>query len=121
RSRLAVKVSAGADRDGLLVSSARLLPRHSPGMPFITAAGIQADSLLVRVEGATPGTRVSLLGRRFLHDWAPGSALQPFAEPEGPLLVPGFSGNAYLEDIHLSDEMRYVLDRRAAGTYPGSL
>ncbi|WP_193213955.1 hypothetical protein [Luteolibacter marinus] len=116
-----VRVSGGIDRGGLLVSTARILPRHAPSIPFIAAATVEAGSLVVRVEGATPGTRVSLIGSRFMHPWAAGDALQPFARPEPDLLVPGFTACAFLEDKRLGDEMRYIIDRRAAKTFPGSL
>ena len=36
-------------------------------------------------------------------------------------LSPGFLGYGYLTDRRLSDEMRYILDRRAAKTFPGSM
>jgi hypothetical protein len=118
---LAIRVSSGPDRDGLLVSATRILPRHAPALPFIAAATLEADSVVVRVEGASRGTRVSLLGGRYLHSWDAGEALQPFAPPQPGLLEPGFTGNGYLEDRRLGDEMRYILDRRAAKTFPGSL
>lgn len=118
---LAIRVSAGRENDGLLVSATRILPRHAPALPFIAAATLEAGSVVVRVEGASPGTRVSLLGGRYLHSWDAGEALQPFAPPQPGLLEPGFTGNGYLEDRRLGDEMRYILDRRAAKTFPGSL
>jgi hypothetical protein len=118
---LDVRVSAGPESDGLLVSATRILPRHAPALPFIAAATLEAGSVVVRVEGASPGTRVSLLGGRYLHSWDAGEALQPFAPPQPDLLEPGFTGNGYLEDRRLGDEMRYILDRRAAKTFPGSL
>jgi hypothetical protein len=118
---LDIRVSAGPESDGLLVSASRILPRHAPALPFIAAATLEAGSVVVRVEGASPGTRVSLLGGRYLHSWDAGEALQPFAPPQPDLLEPGFTGNGYLEDRRLGDEMRYILDRRAAKTFPGSL
>jgi len=118
---LAIRVSSGPESDGLLVSATRILPRHAPALPFIAAATLEAGSVVVRIEGASPGTRVSLLGGRYLHSWDAGEALQPFAPPQSDLLEPGFTGNGYLEDRRLGDEMRYILDRRAAKTFPGSL
>ena len=64
----------------------------------IAAATLEADSVVVRVEGASRGTRVSLLGGRYLHSWDAGEALQPLAPPQPDLLEPGFTGNGYLED-----------------------
>jgi hypothetical protein len=118
---IVLRVSGGVDRDGLLVSPTRLLPRYLPSLPYIAAATEEAGSLVVRIEGATPGTRVSLLGSRFLHAWDSGEALQPFAPPQPKVLFPGFTGFAFQEDSRIGDEMRYILDRRAAKTFPGSM
>ena len=118
---ITLRVSGGVERDGLLVSPARLLPRYLPSQPFIAAATEEAGSLVVRVEGATPGTRVSLLGSRFLHAWDSGEALQPFTPPQSNTLLPGFTGLAFQEDGRIGDEMRYILERRAAKTFPGSM
>ncbi|MCW1923315.1 hypothetical protein OKA05_12190 [Luteolibacter arcticus] len=118
---ITLRVSGGIERDGLLVSPTRLLPRYLPSQPFIAAATEEAGSLVVRIEGATPGTRVSLLGSRFLHSWDAGEALQPFTPPQSDVLIPGFTGFAFQEDSRIGDEMRYILDRRAAKAFPGSM
>ncbi len=118
---LVIRVSGGAQRDGLLVSNARILPRHAPAQPFISSAVPEAGSLVVKVDGASPTTRVSLLGRRYFHHWPAGAALQPFADPLADTLKPGFTGNAFLDERRVSDEMRYILERRAAKTFPGSM
>jgi hypothetical protein len=116
-----LRVSSGVDRGGLLVSTARILPRYSPEMPFIASAVPEAGSLLLKIDGTTPGTRVSLLGRRYLHAWPSGAAFQPFANPQPDLIEPGFTGNAFLEASRVSDEVRYILERRAALAFPGSM
>jgi len=121
RKTIPIKVSAGAPHNGLIVSTARILPRHLPSTPYISRAEVEGGTLVINVAGAAPGTRVSLAGRRFFHDWPAGNALQPFADPEPDTLVPSFTGNAFLETSRLSDEVRYILERRAAKTYPGSL
>ncbi|HEY1120835.1 MAG TPA: hypothetical protein VGE67_04510, partial [Haloferula sp.] len=118
---ITLRVSGGVERDGLLVSPTRILPRSLPSLPFIAAATEEAGSLVIRVEGATPGTRVSLLGSRYLHSWDAGEALQPFTPPQPTVLVPGFTGFSFQEASRLGDEMRYILDRRAAKTFPGSM
>lgn len=116
-----VRVSSGITRDKLLVSSARILPHHAPTMPLVSSAEVAEGSLVLHVGGAAPGTRVSLAGRRYFHDWPMGNALQPFADPEPDSVVPSFKGNDLLEARQLSDELRYILDRRASKTFPGSL
>lgn len=116
-----VRVSSGVTRDKLLVSSARILPHHAPAMPMVSGAEVAEATLVLHVSGAAPGTRVSLAGRRYFHDWPMGKVLQPFADPEPDSIVPAFEGTDLLEARQLSDELRYILDRRAAKTFPGSL
>ncbi|MCW1913671.1 hypothetical protein OJ996_08800 [Luteolibacter sp. GHJ8] len=116
-----IHVSGGVDREGLLVSPSRILPRHSPSMPFIVSATPEAGNLVLKVNGAAGGTRVSLIGRRYLHHWAAGTALQPFANPLPGTLKTGFTGNAFLEASRVSDEVRYILERRAGTALPGSM
>ena len=66
-------------------------------------------------------TRVTLVGSRYRHAWNAGDGLYPFAPVTADTLAPGFSGCGYLTDKRLGDEMRYILDRRAARTFPGSM
>jgi hypothetical protein len=115
-------VSSGAERDGLLVSETRILPRHAPPNPTIAKAGAENNELVLQLRDHGPATRVSVVGKRYLHfDWNSGSGLYPFAPPVAGSLVPGFTGCGYLTERRLSDEMRYILDRRAAKTFPGSM
>ncbi|QJE94652.1 hypothetical protein [Luteolibacter luteus] len=120
-SNIPVRVSGGQLRQQLLVSTSRIVPHHLPAMPSIHSAALAEGSLVLHVNGAAPGTRVALVGRRYLYHWPMGNALQPFANPEPDSIVPDFIGNDLLEARKLSDELRYILDRRAAKSYPGSL
>lgn len=120
-SNIPIQVSGGQLRQHLLVSMSRIVPHHLPAMPSIHSAALAEGSLVLHVNGATPGTRVALVGRRYLYHWPMGNALQPFADPEPDSIVPDFIGNDLLEARKLSDELRYILDRRAAKSYPGSL
>ena len=120
-NQLELRVSSATARDGLLVSPRHILPHHAPSLPFIAGSKVEGDKLLVQIEGATPDTRLTLIGTRFIHPWSAGDGLQPFGKPEPPILDTGFMGNSYLEARRIGDEMRYILDRRAAKTFPGSL
>ncbi len=52
---------------------------------------------------------------------ATASNVKPFSPLAPDALSPGFSIYEYLTNCQLSDEMRYILDCRAAKTFPGSL
>lgn len=117
-----IMVSSAAGAGDLLVSKNRILPRHQPVTPSITSAAVDGDQILVKLRGQGPGTRVSAIGRRYqFPGWAAGSGLKPFAPPLPETFVPGFHGCDFLTDRRLSDEVRYIFDRRAAKTYPGSM
>ena len=117
-----IMVSSAAGAGDLLVSQNRILPRHQPVMPSITSAAVNGDQILVTLRGQGPDTRISAIGRRYqFPGWAAGTGLKPFAPPQPETFVPGFHGCDFLTERRLSDEVRYILDRRAAKTYPGSM
>jgi hypothetical protein len=59
---------------------------------------------------------------RYRHDdWNPGSASIHSSRPFPKSSRPASSSCGFLTDRRLSDEMRYILDRRAAKTFPGSM
>jgi hypothetical protein len=116
-----ILISPGRETAGLLVSNTRILPLHSPFMPTIASASIENDGLRIQLRDHGPDTRVSLVGRRYNLGWYGGRAFFPFEPPVSNSLAPGFHGCGFLTDRRLSDEMRYILDRRALKTFPGSL
>ena len=117
-----IRISSGVEKDGLLLSETRILPRHSPAVPAIASATADQGEIKIQLRGHSPDTRVSLVGRRYWNGkFNPGAGLHQFYPPLGETLVPGYEGCGFLTERRLSDEMRYILDRRAAKTFPGSL
>ena len=116
-----LEVEEGAQSGGLFVSPGRIAPRVARPMPHASEVAAEAGELRVRVDGAGGSTRVHLVGSRFVHPWNAWRALAPFADPERASLKPGFVGCRYLTDRRLDDEMRYILERREARTYPGTM
>jgi hypothetical protein len=117
-----IRSSSGVELDGLLIAPTRIMPRLCPPNPTITKATANNGQISLQLRDFGPATRVSLIGKRYQHsDWSPGSAALPFAPALPDNLTTGFHTCGYLTDRRLGDEMRYILDRRAAITYPGSL
>ena len=117
-----IRISSGIEKEGLLVSRTRILPRQSPIHPTVASAKFENGGIAIQLRGHGPDTRVSLIGRRYQHEQSKADlSLFPFAPPLSNALLPGFTGTEYLTDRRLSDEMRYILDRRVARAFPGSM
>ncbi len=116
-----IQISSGIETGGLLVSKTRILPLHSPRNPTIASAITANDELKIQLRDFGPDTRVSIIGNRYNHDWSGGSGLNPFAPPVSNTIWPDFHSCNFLIGRHLSDEMRYILDRRFVQTFPGSM
>lgn len=117
-----VLVSAGVEKDGLIVSRNLIQPLHRPLHPTIATAKAEGNQLRIQLRDFGPDTRISLIGARYRHgEWDAGSGLHPFAPAISQALIPGFNGCGYITGRRLSDEMRYILDRRAVKTFPGNM
>ncbi|GAA5118836.1 hypothetical protein JIN84_22575 [Luteolibacter yonseiensis] len=117
-----ISVSSGVVKDGLILSQTRIQPLHAPSQPTVAHAGAGNGELRLQLRGAGPDTSVSVVGRRYQHwQWGIVADFRPFSPTVSDTVEPGFVGCGYLTERRLSDEMRYILDRRAAMTFPGSL
>lgn len=119
--RVSVEITQGAAVGDWLVGKSRLLPATS-AMPLqITSAATQADALEIRLQGATEATRVHVFASRWL---PPFDAFTAFAPPSADeRRVQDWSGpeSFYEATRYLSDEQRYVLERRQAHKFPGNM
>ena len=117
-----IHVSGGVEQDGLLISASRIMPRISTPAPTLTKATADNGQLRVQLRDCSPRTRVTLVGKRYLHSaWNPGPApflFQPHLSNESSTR---FNSCSYLTDKRLSDEMCYILERRSAIIFPGSM
>lgn len=114
-----LRVTDGRDDEGWVVSPRRLLER-SPRRPLqVARAEVGPDGLRVRVVGATPRTRVHVLGARFVAAYPAFADLDvPLGpEPRAATLSPEVT--SYVSGRDLGDEYRYVLDRKFAKKRPG--
>lgn len=114
-----IKVSSGLENAGLLVSKTRIMPLLSPLSPAIRTALIEGDQVRIQLRNFGPETRLTLVGSRYHSGF--DYSIYPFRPAVSQTVTPGFTGCDYLTDRRLSDEMRYILDRRSAKTFPGSM
>lgn len=108
-------------QQGLFVSPDRIAPRQLPATPLATRATIDGEQIVIHTSNTSPGTRIHLIGSRFIHPWNDPSQLVPFSPSSAPIVTPGFIACSYLSERQLDEEMRYILDRRAEKTYPGAM
>ena len=118
---IAVRVTAGEDRDGFIFSGRRALQRPRLAPLQIVSAAATPDALEIRLANATPFARVHVFAARYrpacdlfgqLGDaGAPGLLQQPWRPAR----------TFYESGRDIGDEYRYVIDRRAAPTFAGNL
>lgn len=122
RGHTEITVSSGIEKDGLLISRNLILPVHVPVNPTVATAKAENGEVRVQLSAIGPDTRVTLVGKRYdKGTWDTAAEIKPFAPPIPGSLRPGFTGCGFLTERRISDEMRYILDRRALKTFPGSL
>lgn len=92
----------------------------SPRLPLLVAAAVDDEALRMRVERASPRTRVHVIATRFRPDRAlPRSLQRPPRAPVAVVVPPVLSHFVSGRDI--GDEYRYVLERRGQPRRPGVL
>lgn len=109
-------------RGNLLVTANEIVPIVNPATPTVAETTMKQENLRIRIANASPETRVTVIAKRYeVPGWIPGSAAYPFEPDSSPLITRPIRPSSYLTDRHLSDEMRYIIDRRAAKIFPGSM
>ena len=113
---------ADSVRERLLVTEDNIIPLRNPASPTVSSTTIANDTLTIRVANASPETRVTVIAKRYhFENWEPGYAAFPFEPPALDGMIRGVRPSSYLTERRLSDEMRYILDRRKLATFPGSM
>ncbi|MFC7339508.1 hypothetical protein ACFQY0_20115 [Haloferula chungangensis] len=121
QNEVRIEIESTPASGDLFISPTRIAPRVLPAYPVVTEIRAENDQLLIETTDASPATRIHVVGSRYIHPWNHWQALAPFPSPKPPILTPGFETNAFLTERRLDSEMRYILERRGARTFPGSM
>ncbi|GJM23143.1 MAG: hypothetical protein DHS20C15_30580 [Planctomycetota bacterium] len=123
RAPLGVDVSIvdGPLRDGHYFGANEILRREGRGALHLQRAHVQADALHVQLANHGADTRVHLFPTRYLPSYdafgslnaTPRAAAEPVARAHGVA--------EFHTGVVLSDEQRYILDRRLARIFPGNM
>lgn len=116
-----VHITDGPVRAGWALGKDRWL-QLSPDMPLqVQRPEVHGDQLVVHVSGASPQTRVHVLADRYASPYEYLANLSHYRLPE----LDGNQVSRAVANYHsgrtISDEYRYVLERRFAKIYPGNM
>jgi hypothetical protein len=115
-----VWVTAGEDRDGMIVGKLRTLWRSHFEPLRIADVSIQGDKLRIQIDGASELSRVHVVGAAFEHmaieNWA-GRSYRVDAPSIDRTRIPSF----YVDSLQLDEEYQYVLARQLKKPLPGSM
>ncbi len=116
-----VRIAAGELREGWIVGKTRALEQSDADPLAIRSVRLEREDLVVRLAGRTTATRVHVFATHYLPAWDPFTKLD--VEANSPLSSLSLAAVEWewLTERTLSDEFRYILDRRSAQRYPGNL
>ncbi len=118
---ITVLPTSSPDSD-FLTTTDEIIPRLAPPAPTIETSEVRDGSLFISLENSSPKTKLTITGKRFVTpNWATGDAAFPFESPTSPSLTRPIRPSTYLTERLLSDEMRYIINRRSVTKYPGSM
>lgn len=116
-----VRVTAGEAAGGWAHGQDRRLEMRRSGDLQVVKAEVEGEDLVIQLSNHAPGTRVHVMTTRYV---PPYDALQRLGGPGVPILGAERIRHARSEfqaGRNISDEYRYVLDRRFAQKYPGNM
>jgi hypothetical protein len=116
-----LKVSAGDRAAGWLASPRRLLEESDARPVQISGVKAAKDELRIKVENASPATRVHVVGTRYLPLHSAFHELGREGLPSPRAVELGGGPSAYVSGRDLGDEYRYILERRRASRLPGNM
>ncbi|MED6334886.1 MAG: hypothetical protein VYE81_05750 [Planctomycetota bacterium] len=119
--RIGVRVTAGEILQGWALGRDRWL-ETSPRRPLqLAPLRVEGEELVVEVKGPTPATRVHVLANRYAspYDGVGGLRFQSNRGPQRHRVARAVTD--YQSGRTISDEYRYVLERRYAEVFPGNM
>jgi len=118
--QVALRIEPGDERLGLITGGSRILDQ-TPRKPLrIESIEARPDTVVVRLANVSPATRVLVTATHFVPGFDPLASLAPL-----PPMVRNDDrarlDSLYLSGRRLGDEYRYILERRDAGRFAGSM
>jgi len=118
--RIAVRLTAGAEGEGYVLSKTRHLEVRNPKPLQIAAVAADKEALVVRLENASKFARVHVFATRYMPEYSAYTNLgASFAEPFF-VRVPK-TDSLYVVGRDIGEEYRYILERKYAKKFPGNM
>jgi len=119
--RIDIRVTAGEETDGVVLSDSRVL-EASPGNPLsISGAKVSDKAIDVFLGNATPSARLHVFAVRMTPAFDPFSGLRSVGLPTPYVFRPARPESQYVAGRDIGDEYRYILDRQYARKFPGNM
>ncbi|MFT4514529.1 MAG: hypothetical protein ACI91B_003240, partial [Planctomycetota bacterium] len=119
--RVTLRVTKGQRNGRYLIGRDRVL-ETTPTRPLqLQQVGIEGDNLRIKVANATGGTRVHVVSTRYLPTYDMFANLRGAKSHTAQTIDQERPDSSYHAGRKLSDEYRYVLERRFTKKYPGNM
>lgn len=118
---LTVRVTAGRHDGGGIVGPRWMLPVEREPTLQITDLALTTDELVVSLAGLDSDARVHVIGSRYLPAYDPWLSLAATRSGQASAYSVQRALSSYVAGRQLSDEVRYILERRFAQTFPGNM
>lgn len=119
--KVTLRITKGQRNGRYLIGRDRVL-ETTPTRPLqLQQVGVEGDNLRIKVANATDGTRVHVVATRYMPTYDMFANLRG-VRPHMPTTIDQErADSSYHAGRKLSDEYRYVLERRFTKTYPGNM
>jgi len=118
---IGIRITGGKAVAGFQVSATAKLERRDAKVVQIRSVTADKNAVKIQLTGATKFTRVHVIAARYMPEYDLFASLHPFgwlAPMEGAVSRPQ---SLYVAGRRISDEYRYILDRRYAEKLPGNM
>lgn len=116
-----VYISSGIERDGWLLAQQRFLETPAGDALQITNLRRDGTRLAIQLANVTAATRLHLVATRFDAAYSPYRRMTVPAGPELDYRLVAPTASDFQSGRSISDEYRYILERKYATKYPGNM
>jgi hypothetical protein len=121
RRTITLRVEPGEVRAAWIASSSRQLELRALTPITFGAPTVSPSSIELRLSGASPGTRVHVVGGRFLPAFSMFGALARIDRPDPRMVETARARSRYVSGRDIGDEYRYILERKQHRKRPGNM